>query len=411
MTALHLASAPPEPPAEIAGGRKRTRWPWALALLAAGGLAWFAWRSQRVDPLAGLELAEARRAEIEDSVTALGKLQPRDYVDVGAQVSGQLQRIAVQLGERVEAGALLAEIDPQLQIAKLELDRAQLAQLEAERVAQKLTVEHNTKQFERHTQMRLDGATRDEVVEQKRSDMRVAAARLDAIDAQIRQIRSTTKADEAQLGYTRIFAPMAGTVVSLDARPGQTLIASQQAPVLLRIADLASMTVWAQVSEADITRLRPGMDVYFTTLGHLGRKWNAKLRQVLPAPPKPAGAAAATGVTAATNNVVLYMALFDIDNEAGELRPEMSAQVFFVVAKAENAVLIPVSALAVDTSPAVTGNASGRVRIVNAQGELESRVVKLGVRNRFDVQILEGLAAGERVVVRESKPAEAGAKP
>src|SRR5262249_33914715 len=152
------------------------------------------------------------------------------------------------------------------------------------------------------------------------SEMRIAGAKLMAIDAQIRQVRSTTKADEAQLSFTRIFAPIAGTVVSIEARPGQTLIASQQAPVLLRIAALSTMTVWAQVSAADVTRLHPGMELHFTTLGHAGRKWQGTLRQLLPAPPR-LTTASPTGVSQVTSNVVLYTALFDVDNSEGELRP------------------------------------------------------------------------------------------
>ncbi|WP_247879213.1 efflux RND transporter periplasmic adaptor subunit, partial [Azospirillum brasilense] len=114
-----------------------------------------------------------------------------------------------------------------------------------------------------------------------------AAAQVEATQAQIRQTDSTLQADEAQLGYTRIYAPMSGTLISVDARQGQTINSAYEAPVLMRIADLSAMTVWTQVSEADVTRLRDGMPLYFTTLGHPGRRWTARLHEILPAPPKP----------------------------------------------------------------------------------------------------------------------------
>jgi membrane fusion protein, macrolide-specific efflux system len=400
MTALQLATPESQTEPDAPPPRRRRRWlPTSailVVLLVVGGAGTRIWQQHRADPLAGLEFAVARRAEIEDTTTALGKIQPREFVDVGAQVSGQLKRVLVQVGDSVRAGALLAEIDPQLQVAKLEIDRAQLAQLQAERDVQNLQVEFSAGQFERQIRMKEQDATREDVFERSRSEMRVAAAKLQSIEAQIRQVQSTTKADEAQLGYTRIFAPMTGTVVSIDARPGQTLIASQQVPVLLRIADLSSMTVWSQVSEADITRLRTGMELYFTTLGQPGRKWHGSLRQLLPSPPRAAAALSGASATPALNNLVLYTALFDVDNQAGELRPEMTAQVFFVVARAADAVVIPPQALREGKAGAAT------VSVVTANGELESRAVKVGIRSRFDLQIIEGLAAGERVVKHAS---------
>lgn len=406
MTSLQLAAPPslesaPPPPAPSA----KRRWLIGVLLLAAVGAVFgVSWRNRPQDPLAGLAIDVARTAEVEDAVVALGKIQARDYVDVGAQVSGQLEQIAVRIGDRVEQGALLATIDPRLQLAKLEMDRAQLAELEAERLAQQLQVDLTATEFERQIRLRGDGATREDTYERTRSEMKVAAAKLQVIDARIRQVRSTTKADEAQLSFTRIFAPIAGTVVSIDARAGQTLVATQQAPVLLRIADVSIMTVWAQVAEADVSRLRVGMDVYFTTLGQPDRKWHATLRQILPVPVKPNAAQSGAPVAAAASNVVLYTALFDVDNASGELRPEMSALVHFVVARATDAVVIPAATLG--PSSAGMGRGSARVEVASPNGKLETRTVRVGVRNRFEAQIIDGLVAGERVVRREPGRAE-----
>ncbi len=157
-------------------------------------------------------------------------------------------------------------------------------------------------------------------------------AQMAQLRAQIDQLRATTRVEEANLKYTRIYAPIAGTVVSIAAKKGQTLNTNQQAPTLMRIADLAAMTVQTQVSEADVSKLRLGMDAYFTTLGGQGQRWYGKLTKVEPTP-------------TVTNNVVLYNALFDVPNERGALMTQMTAQVFFVVAQVRDVLVIPMSAL------------------------------------------------------------------
>jgi macrolide-specific efflux system membrane fusion protein len=234
------------------------------------------------------------------------------------------------------------------------------------------------------------------------------------------------RGDEANLGYTKIYAPIAGTVVSQAAKQGQTLNANQQAPIIMRIANLATMTVQAQVSEADVPKLHIGMDVYFTTLGGSNRRYYGKLRQIPPTP-------------TVVNNVVLYDALFDVENPQQALMTQMTAQVFFVVSSARDAVLVPLAALRpvaaearprAPRSPAAGADAgaarkgggerasgvdprsqyaSGRARIsvVGADGEVEDRDVKVGVMNRVSAQILAGIEPGEKVVIGTKAPATA----
>jgi membrane fusion protein, macrolide-specific efflux system len=175
---------------------------------------------------------------------------------------------------------------------------------------------------------------------------------------------------------------MAGTVVTQAAKEGQTLNANQQAPIVMRIADLSTMTVVTQVSEADVSRLRPGMGVYFTTLGDQRKRWYGTLRQIYPTPE-------------VVNNVVLYDALFDVPNPDGMLMTQMTTQVFFVVAEAKDAVLVPLGALR------RTGQGRGTVNVVDAEGRTQTREVQLGVMSRVSVQVLSGLAPGERVATGE----------
>lgn len=374
----------------------------ALLMLALIGVAlwWWLWRTPQE-----FETVQAKRGDIEINVSALGTLQPRSYVDVGAQVSGQIRRIHVQPGSKVSRGDLLIEIDPSIQQAVVDSDRAALAALKAQLNESRAQSELARQQFERQQKMALEGATRDEDVQTADATLRSAVARVDSLHAQLDGAQSTLKGHEAQLGYTRIYAPMTGTVVSLEAREGQTLNAVYQTPMILRIADLASMTVWAEVSEVDVSRVKPGMPVYFTRLGTEDRRWQGQVRQVLPAPPTPAGqsqtdskAAAATSV----GKVVTYTVLFDVDNADGALMPQMTAQVFFVVQQAHDVVIAPMHALSADAQPAQTFSA----RVKRADGKLETRTLKLGVRDRMNAEVVEGLAAGETLVTGEREAAK-----
>jgi macrolide-specific efflux system membrane fusion protein len=174
----------------------------------------------------------------------------------------------------------------------------------------------------------------------------------------------------------------------------------------MRIADLATMTVWTQVSEADVTRLKDGMPVYFTTLGHGDRRWTATVRQILPAPAKseraPGQSDANTGAPSAANNVVLYTVLFDVDNAAGDLRPEMTAQVFFVAARVTNAVIAPVAAL----HPAKGRTDKTTVTVIDGSNITSERAVTIGLRTRFQAEIVSGLETGERVVTGAKRGAD-----
>ena len=230
---------------------------------------------------------QVSRGDIENSVTALGTLQPRRYVDVGAQASGQIQKIHVEAGDTVKEGQLLVEIDPSTQKAKLDAGRFSIENLKAQLQEQRAQHDLAQQKYQRQQKLAAGGATREEDVQTARAEVRATQARIDMFQAQIRQAQASLRSDEAELGYTRIYAPMAGTVVALDARAGQTLNAQQQTPLILRIAKLSPMTVWAEVSEADIGHVKPGMTAYFTTLSGGNRRWSSTVRQILPVPPKP----------------------------------------------------------------------------------------------------------------------------
>lgn len=278
------------------------------------------------------QTAKAERGSIEDVVTATGTVQPLEFVDVGAQVSGQLKKLHIEVGSVVKEGELLAEIDPTVFLANVDARRANLRNQQATMKDRQAQLTLAELQYQRQKNLMAADATTKESLQTAEATLRSAKAQIEALQAQIEQTQSSLRADEANLNYAKIYAPMSGTVVSLTARQGQTLNANQSAPIILRIADLSTMTVQAQVSEAEVGKLSKGMDVYFTTLGSQGRRWYGALRKVEPTP-------------TVTNNVVLYNALFDVSNRNLSLLPNMTTQVFFIAATAKDALLVPTAAV------------------------------------------------------------------
>lgn len=340
------------------------------------------------------------RGDIESSVTALGTLQPRQYVDVGAQASGQIRTIHVEVGDEVKEGQLLVEIDPSTQKAKLDASRYAVENLTAQLQEQRALHDLAKQKYQRQQNLAKGGATREEDIQSAQAEVRTTQARIDMFQAQIRQAQASLRSDEAELGYTRIYAPMTGTVVALDAREGQTLNAQQQTPLILRIAKLSPMTVWAEVSEADIGHVKAGMPAYFTTLSGGNRRWNSTVRQILPVPPKPLNEASQGGGSPASSSksgsarVVLYTVLLDVDNSDQALMAEMTTQVFFVADQAKDVLLAPIVALQGSTE----GNRQS-ANVVSKNGKIEHRDIRTGISDRLRVQVLEGLNEGDHLLI------------
>lgn len=361
-----------------------------VAALAAVGL----WSGNRGE--AQFEVAPVARGNIEATVTAIGTLQPMSSVEVGAQVSGQVLKLHVEPGDVVKKGQLLAEIDASVLQATVDAGRAQQNELQAQLAEQRAQHRLSAQQHERQQQMHKDESTRLEDVQTAEANLAAAVARIAQTQARIVQTQSSLKADEARLGYTRIYAPMGGTVIGIDAKEGQTLNATYQTPTLMRIADLSAMTVWTTVSEADIRRVKAGQAAYFTTLAGDRRRWNGQVRQVLPAPPVAATTASNPNQTP-VSKVVQYTVLFDVDNKDAELLPQMTAQVSFITASARDVLVAPLSALQpVEQKPQMY-----TARILGSDDRPQTREVRAGVQDRLAVQVVEGLKEGEQLITGE----------
>lgn len=355
---------------------------WRIGVAAAAALAlWLGYGA-----LFGAEAETYRtqtivRGEIEQTVTALGALQPKNDVNVGAQVSGQLKEVHVEIGDAVTAGELLAEIDAKIYETEVQAARARLADLESQLAGRQAELVLAERQYARNRDLaKIDAVSRNEL-DTSETQVKTLKASIGSITAQIAQQRSTVEGGETNLGYTRIYAPMDGTVVAQPAVKGQTLNATQTAPTILQIADLRTMTVRAQVAEADIGKLKVGMPVYFTTLGHPDRRWESTIRQILPTPE-------------VLNDVVLYNVLIDVDNTDRLLMSEMTAQVFFLLGEARDVPLVPVAAL----RPTREGAHIHEATVLTPKGP-ELRRVETGIASRVAAEVVSGLEPGDEVIL------------
>lgn len=159
------------------------------------------------------------------------------------------------------------------------------------------------------------------------------------------------------------------------------------------------MTVWAEVSEADIGHVKPGMNAYFTTLSGGSRRWASTVRQILPIPPKPLGKAARRRQPehpskSGSGRVVLYTVLLDVDNADSALMAEMTAQVFFVASQASNVLTAPIAAL-----HGGLRDTTQMARVVASNGRVEERQVRTGISDRLHIEILDGLSEGDRLLI------------
>ncbi len=406
-----------------------------VAIIAA--VAWFFFKPK--DQAPQYISAEVSKGDIEDSVLATGVLEATKMVSVGAQVSGQVKKMYVQLGDQVKQGQLIAQIDSIRQENELKTAKANIQNQQAQLAVQQANLAKVEAEYKRQQAMFSQDATSRAELETALANFKTAQAQIAAINAQIEQSRLTLATAQENLGYTRIIAPMDGTVVAIVTEEGQTVNANQTAPTIVKLAKLDTMTIKAQISEADVMKVEKGQTVYFTTLGNSDKKHYAQLRQVEPAP-NSINTETTNTSSSSSSTAVYYNALFDVPNEDGKLRIDMTAQVYIVLAEAKNVLTIPAAAIQTkrsnkkengnnsvatdksknaDTQKAqhskrldlteaekaliAQGKAStGMVRVLQADGTAQPQPVLIGLNNRVTAQVLRGLKQGDQVVIADA---------
>ena len=337
------------------------------------------WHFSHPAPVEFKTVKVAKR-DLEQSVLATGQLDAVRKVDVGAQVSGQLESLKVEIGDKVQKGQLLGIIDPEQAQNSIREGEATLQQLQAQLQQALAEQQLAAVTLQRNRELAKVQAVSRQDLDKFTTELAVKKAQVETTRAQIAKNQASLDTAKINLAYTRIEAPMDGDVVQITTLQGQTVIAAQQAPNILTLADMSSMMVKAQVSEADVIHLKPGLKAWFTVLGDPSKRFDGELKDIQPTPEK-------------VNNAIFYYARFEVPNPQGLLRLQMTAQVHIQLAGVNDALVIPLAALGDQI-------ADNRYHIsVLKQGKEEKREVTIGIRNNVDVQIVSGLQAGEEVIV------------
>lgn len=419
-------------------------------ILALIGAAWYFFKPKENAP--NYITAEVSRGDIEDTVLATGILEATKMVSVGSQVSGQVKKMYVELGDQVKQGQLIAQIDSVRQENDLKTAEASIKNQQAQLAVKQANLAKVTAEYKRQQAMYAQDATSKAELESARASYQTAQADIVALNAQIEQSKLTLATSRENLGYTRIIAPMDGTVVAIVTEEGQTVNANQSAPTIVKLAQLDTMTVKSEISEADVMKVEQGQTVYFTTLGNSEKKHYATLKQVEPAP-KSINSETNNNSSSSTSTAVYYNALFDVPNEDGKLRINMTAQVSIVLAEAKNVLTIPAAALQSANRPqrsrgqnsnestqpnqnsknAETARSPRKedksnsqrpthlelspeeqnlieqakasramVRVLQTDDTIKLQPVLIGLNNRVNAQVIKGLKEGDKVVIADS---------
>lgn len=363
-----------------------------------GGWLWL-----RAAPAAAPALVTAPVATgtIEQSVLATGLLKPTGLVAVGAQVSGRITTLAVTLGQQVGAGALIAEIDPVPRQNALRIAEAALAEVHGELAEQRATLKQQQVVLARQRSLAGSAVARSQL-DIAEADVAVTEARIAALGARIQSAEVAVEDAEVELGYTRITAPRAGTVLAVVAQQGQTVNATQTTPTIVVLGDLGTMSIEAGISEADVVRVHPGQEVWFTIVGDPATRYAATLRSIAPAPASITKDTLLTGeqsgsTSTTSTEAIYYNGLFTVPNPDGRLRTYMTAEVHVVLDRAEAVPTVPSAALG-----ARNPDGTRTVRVALPDGGVEERAVEVGLDDRTNAEIVAGLAPGERVVIGQA---------
>ncbi|HEY0328024.1 MAG TPA: efflux RND transporter periplasmic adaptor subunit [Rhodopseudomonas sp.] len=377
-----------------------------LVLIVAAVAGWMIKARLFPKPAENLVTAAAKIADLEETVLASGTLKPIKMVAVGAQVSGRVLSLKVQIGDKVKQGDLIAQIDPVTRQNDLRTSEAALQNMHAQRAEKEATLALAEASLGRHqltfaqkATSRADFDTADATVKQTR-------AQIAALDAQITEAQVSVDNARVNLDYTKIIAPIDGTVLSVVTQEGQTVNAVQSAPTIVILGQVEMMTIRAEISEVDVIKVRPGQEVYFTILGDPDHRYGARLDFIEPAPEsiKNDSSFSSTSTTTSSStssststSAIYYNGIFTAPNSDGRLRTYMTAEVYVVVAQVQQALTIPSAALA-------QRNADGsyQVEVMEPGGAVASRAVRIGLNNKLAAEVTAGLAAGDQVVIRKA---------
>lgn len=349
------------------------------------------------DDKAQLATQSITRINIDQSIEAVGEVYAKEQVDVGAQVSGQITKLYVQIGDKVKAGDLIAQIDKDKQQNDLDITKAQLASTKANLESKKVALEIASSQYQREQKLYSNKATSLENLETLKNNFYGLKASVADLNAQVVQLEITLKNAEKDLGYTTITAPMDGIIINVAVDEGQTVNANQSTPTIVKIANLDEMEIRMEIAEADVSKIKVGTAVKFSILNDPEKKYEAKISSIDPANTTTSDAksnSSSSSTSSSSTSAIYYYAKVFVKNRDNFLRIGMSVENSIVIKSASNALAVP--------TYAIKNDKGGYFVELLRGGQIIKSYVKIGIKDSINTQILDGVSENDLLVLSSS---------
>lgn len=363
-----------------------------LLIAAVIGAAYFGYTKMQPKNEISYITEPVKRGKIAQTVSATGELSASQLVDVGAQVSGQIKKMHVKIGDLVQKGDLIAEIDNRSQTNELNTNRARLETYQAQLASAEIALNTAQKKHARYAALQREGAVSKEEMENTQDALAASKAKIKEIQSAIKQTQIAINTSETDLGYTRIIAPIDGTVVALVVEEGQTINANQTTPTVVQIANLSNMLNKMQIAEGDATKVQAGQNISFTILSEPDAPISATLDSIDPALTTMSQGNYSKS-TDTTSSAVYYYARATVPNENGKLAIGMTTQNTIEISSADNVLIVPSIAIK---------NQQGKkfVRILENNQAVEKEV-QTGLRDSMNTEIQSGVKEGDALIMSE----------
>lgn len=325
----------------------------------------------------------------------MGKVYAKDQVDVGAQVSGQIIKLYVDVGSHVKQGDLIAQIDKDKQQNDLDITKAQLESAKANLESKKVALEIASKQYQREQKLYAAKASSLENLEIQKNNYYSLKASVAELNAQVIQLEITLKNAKKDLDYTTITAPIDGVVINVAVDEGQTVNANQNTPTIVRIANLDEMEIKMEIAEADVNKIKIGTELEFSLLNDPQKTYRASIASIDPADTEVSDSSSSySSSSSSSSNAIYYYAKFYVQNKDNFLRIGMSIQNEIVVASAKNVLVVPTYVIKNDQK-------GYYVEVLQNQKAVK-KYVKFGIKDSINTQILEGVDENEELIISSS---------
>lgn len=332
-----------------------------------------------------------QRSNIEQSIEAVGKVYAKDQVDVGAQVSGQIIKLYVKVGDKVKQGDLIAQIDKDKQQNDLDITKAKLESIKASLESKKVAFDIASKQYQREQKLYAQKATSLESLETLKNNYYTLKADVADLNAQVIQLEISLKNAQKDLGYTTIRAPIDGYIINVAVDEGQTVNANQSTPTIVKIANLDEMEIRMEIAEADINKIKIGTEVNFAVLSDPDKKYQALISSIDPADTEVSDSSSSSNSSSSSSSAIYYYAKFFVPNKNNFLRIGMSIQNEIIIQSAKNVIVVPTYTIYNDTN-------GYYVEILENDKKIK-KYIKLGIHDAINTEVLEGLSENEELII------------